>query len=180
MQHKTKRKFFARVSFFAGIVLLLLGSIFLLFSFAPVTHLQIIGSFFVMIIGGLCILLAIKLKRQSLYLFFAAFFLLLGLFFLFKVLGVITLTLKQSWPLISVFAGAALLPAGIIRYGSIKRIYLIPSIALAGLGAFLMPFSLKLTNFSFREFMISWCPVIIIMAGVILLLLSLNGNKERT
>ncbi|MDR1363685.1 MAG: hypothetical protein LBJ35_06515 [Spirochaetaceae bacterium] len=179
MQHKTKRRFFARVSFCAGVILLLLGSAFLLLSFASITHLQIIGSFFVMIIGGFCLLLAIKLKRQSLYLFFAAFFILIGLFLLFKVTGIIPLTLKQSWPLLSVFTGVALLPAGRYRYGGIRRIYLTPSIALIMLGSFLMLFSLKLTNFSFREFMLNWCPVIVVMAGVILILLSISSNRDR-
>jgi hypothetical protein len=179
MQNKMKRKFFARVSFRIGVVLLILGSVFLLSSFASKTHLQIVGSFLLMLIGGFCILLAIKLKRQSVYLFFAAFFILLGLFLLFKVAGIVQLTLKQSWPLLSVFAGVALLPAGKYRYGTIRRIYIIPSIALSALGGFLMIFSLKLTNFSFREFVLNWCPAIIIMAGVILILLSFSANKER-
>jgi hypothetical protein len=179
MQNKMKRRFFARVSFCVGVFLLLLGSAVLLSSFASITHLQMIGSFFLMIIGGFCILLAIKLKRQSLYLFFAAFFILLGLFLLFKVTGVIKLTLKQSWPLLSIFAGVALIPAGRFRYGTIRGIYLIPSIALSVLGGFLMIFSLKLTDFSFREFMLNWCPAIIIMSGVILILLSLSGGRER-
>ncbi|MDR2659293.1 MAG: hypothetical protein LBC27_04810 [Spirochaetaceae bacterium] len=158
---------------------LILGIAFLLLNFTPVSHLQIIGSFFLMITGVFCIFFAIKLKRQSLYLFFAAFFILLGLFLMFQVTGIIDLTIKRSWPLLSVFVGLALLPAGRYRYGAIRRIYLIPSICFVVLGGFLMIFSLKLTNFSFREFMVNWCPVIIVMAGVILILLSLSGNKDN-
>ncbi|MDR2802992.1 MAG: hypothetical protein LBB22_01720 [Treponema sp.] len=179
MQHKTKRKFFARVSFFIGVILLLAGSASPLFSFAAINRFQIIVSFMVMIIGVLFIFLAIKLKQRSLYLFFAAFFILVGIFLMFKVTGLSNLTLKQSWPLLSVFAGLSLLPAGWYRYGTIRQIYLFPSIALVVLGGFLMLFSLKLTNFSFRQFILSWCPAIIIIAGVMLILLSFSNNRER-
>jgi hypothetical protein len=179
MQNAAKRKFFAPIVFCVGVILSLLSSAILLFSFASITQLQIIGSFLCLIIGGSCIFLAIKLKRRSLYLFFAAFLILLGLFLLLHVTGIAKLTMMQSWPLISVFAGLALLPAGSHRYGAVRRIYLIPSIALIVLGGFLMLFSLKITDFSFKQFILNWYPVIILMAGVMLIILSFSGNRER-
>ena len=155
------------------------GSAFLLFNFALITGLQVVGSFLLFIIGGLCVFFAAKLQRKQLYLFFAAFFTLLGLFLLFKVSGVITLTLKQSWPLLSVFAGIALLFAGSHNYEGVRRIYLIPSVALIVLGCFLLLFSLKITSFSFKQFVLDWCPVIIIMSGIMLILFSISSNKEN-
>ncbi|MDR2343685.1 MAG: hypothetical protein LBD86_04050 [Spirochaetaceae bacterium] len=165
--------------FYVGIALSLSGSTFLMLSFASITGMQIIGSFLLLIIGGFCVFFAIKLRRRSLYLFFAAFLTLLGLFLLFKVSGVLKLTLKQSWPLLSVFSGIALLLAGSHRYGSIRRIYLIPSVALMVLGGFLLLFSLKITSFSFRQFVLDWCPVVFVMSGIMLILFSISGNKER-
>ncbi|MDR2795309.1 MAG: hypothetical protein LBB47_01195 [Spirochaetaceae bacterium] len=165
--------------FYVGIVLSLFGSAFLLFSFASITSLQIIGSFLLIIIGGLCVFFAIKLRRRSLYLFFAAFFTLLGLFLLFKVSGVINLNLRQSWPLLSVFTGIALLLAGANRSESIRRIYLIPSVALIILGCFLLLFSLKITSFSFKQFVLDWCPVILVMSGIMLILFYISGSKDR-
>jgi hypothetical protein len=180
MQHRIiKRKKIARIIFYVGIVLSLFGSVFLLFNYASITGLQVIGSFILLIIGGLCVFFAVKLRKKSLYLFFAAFFVLLGLFLLFKVCGVITLSLKQSWPLLSVFAGAALLLAGGHTYEGVRRIYLIPAIALIILGGFLLLFSLKITSFSFKQFVLDWCPVIVIMSGIMLILFSVSGNKEH-
>jgi hypothetical protein len=179
MQHGIKRKNIARIMFYVGIVLSLFGSAFLLFSFASITSLQIIGSFLLIIIGGLCVFFAIKLRRRSLYLFFAAFFTLLGLFLLFKVSGVINLNLRQSWPLLSVFTGIALLLAGANRSESIRRIYLIPSVALIILGCFLLLFSLKITSFSFKQFVLDWCPVILVMSGIMLILFYISGSKDR-
>jgi hypothetical protein len=179
MQNAAKRKFLAYIVFCVGLVLSLLSSALLLFSFASITQLQTIGSFLFLIIGGLFIFLAKKIKRRPLYLFFATFFILLGLFLLLHVTGIVILTLKQSWPLLSVFAGLALLPAGSYRYGTIRRIYLIPSVALIILGGFLLLFSLKVTHFSFKQFILNWYPVIILMAGIMLILLSLSSNNRE-
>ena len=178
MQHEIKRKKIARIMFYAGIVLSLFGSVFLLFNHVSITDIQVVVSFLLLIIGGLCVFFAVKLRRQSLYLFFAAFFTLVGLFLLFKVFGVITLSLKQSWPLLSVFTGIALLLAGIHRYDRVTRIYLIPSIALITLGCFLLLFSLKITSFSFRQFVLDWCPVIVVMSGIMLILFSISAGKD--
>ncbi|MDR2445400.1 MAG: hypothetical protein LBD44_05645 [Spirochaetaceae bacterium] len=177
MQHGIKRKKIARIMFYIGIVLSLFGSVFLLFNYTSITGLQAIGSFFLLIIGGLCVFFAVKLRRKSLYLFFAAFFTLVGLFLLFKVCGVIPLSLKQSWPLLSVFTGIALLLADIHQYDKIYRIYLIPSIALIVLGCFLLLFSLKIASFSFRQFVLDWCPVIVVVSGVMLILFSISSSK---
>ena len=178
MQHEIKRKKIARIMFYVGIVLSLVGSVFLLFNYVSITNPQVAGSFIILIIGGLCVFFAVKLRRKSLYLFFAAFFTLVGLFLLFKVWGVITLTLKQSWPLLSVFTGIALLLAGNHRYNKVHRIYLIPSIALIILGCFLLLFSLKITSFSFRQFVLDWCPVIVVMSGIMLILFSISNSKD--
>jgi hypothetical protein len=177
---ETRKKKFARIIFCIGVVLSLLGGVFILLNFASLSRRQIAGSFLLLIIGGLCVFFAIKLKRRPLYLFFAALFILVILFLLFRITGVIKLTLKQSWPILSVFSGLALLPAGRRRYGDIRRIYLVPSIAMVALGGFLMLFSLRITSFSFKQFALEWGPVIIVISGIMLLLLLLGGGRERT
>jgi hypothetical protein len=178
-RYEARKKIFARIIFCAGVILSLSGVVFILLNFASITRWQITGSFIFLIIGGLCVFFAIKLKRKPLYLFFAALFILIILFLLFKITGVIKLTLKQSWPMLSVFSGLALLPAGRRRYGDIRRIYLVPSIAMVALGGFLMLFSLRITSFSFKQFALEWGPVVIIISGIMLLLLLLGGGRER-
>jgi hypothetical protein len=173
------KKIFARLIFSIGLILTLFVCIFLISNYATITHLQIAASFLLMIIGGFCAILAIKLKKRSFFLFFAAFLILTGLFLFFKALGFITLTKIQSLPILTIFAGLALLPAGWHRYGELKGAYLVPSAAFIVLGGFLMFFSLDITGFSFRQFMLDWWPVIILMAGIMLVLLSLSGKKER-
>jgi hypothetical protein len=166
--------------FCIGIVFSLLGSVLTLINLAEGARQRVISAFLLLIIGGFCVFLALKLRRRPLYLFFAAFFTFVILFLLLKATGISSLTLKQSWPLLSVFAGLALLPAGRRRYGAVRRIYLFPAIALVVLGGFLMLFSLRITNFSFKQFVLGWGPVIIVVSGIMLILLSSIGGKERS
>ncbi|MDR3356537.1 MAG: hypothetical protein LBO04_05035 [Spirochaetaceae bacterium] len=179
MQHGIRRKKIARTMFYAGIVLSLSASLFLAFYFSSSTGLQLIISLLVFIIGSLCVFFAVKLRPCSLYIFFAAFLTLLGVFLLFRASGVITAGLKQSWPVLSVFSGVALLLSGSRRYDGIDSSHLIPSVALIVLGLFLLIFSLKITSFSFKQFVLDWCPVIVIMSGIMLVLFFVSGNKER-
>jgi len=153
--------------------------VFLISTYATLPRLQIFGAVLVIIIGACCAVLAIKMNKRSFYLFVAAFFILTGLFLFFKILGLITLTMIQSLPLFSVFAGLALLPAGWHRYNEFKAAYLVPSAAFIVLGGFLLLFSLKVTHFSFRQFMLEWWPLLMLMAGIMLILLSLSGKKPR-
>jgi hypothetical protein len=181
---EAKRKLVARLVFCIGVVFSLLGLALSLFNFASVMRQHIVASFAFLIIGGFCVFVAVKLRRRSLYLFFAVFFTLVILFLLLKVTGISGLTLMQSWPLLSVFAGLALIPAGMAagdgkRYGPVRRIYLIPAVALVVLGGFLMLFSLRITDFSFKQFILEWGPVIIAISGAMLILLSFSSNRER-
>jgi hypothetical protein len=58
-----------------------------------------------------------------------------------------------------------------------KLNYFVPSIAFIGLGAALMVFSLELVPFSLVQFVGTWWPLLILLAGLILMLVSL-GTKN--
>jgi hypothetical protein len=113
------------------------------------------------------------------YLFFASFFILMGLFLFLSALKIIPITLAQGWPLLSVFAGLALLPTGWRHYRAIRYRYLIPSLAFVGLGCVLLVFSFKVVSFSFKLFIINWWPLLIVLTGIILVLLSLSSRSRN-
>jgi hypothetical protein len=174
----TTRKVTARLAFIAGLLLMFLGSAFLLGTLQGTTRFSILRAFFFVIIGALCAFLAIKLNKRSLYLFFSAFFLLVGFFLFLSALRIFPFTFSQSWPLLSVFAGIALVPAGWHRFGSLRSRYIVPSVVFVLLGSFLMMFSFRVIPFSFKHFMISWWPLMVVLMGLILVLLSL-GTKNN-
>jgi hypothetical protein len=141
----------------------------------------VLAAFLFIVIGSVFAVLAIKFNKRSLYLFFAAFFLLVGFFLFLSSLNIVPIVFREWWPLISVFAGLSLIPAGWHRYGAIKVRYVVPAIGFIVLGAALLIFSLHIVRFSFKQFMLNWWPLIIVLAGFTLVLISLStgGSQVR-
>jgi hypothetical protein len=171
------RRTAARIVFIIGFFLMFLGSAFLLSPLAKKSSPAVLVSFFFVVLGVGCAVLAIKLNKRSLYLFFAAFFLQIGLFLFLSALSIIPFSFSQAWPLLSVFSGVALFPAGWRRYGSFRSRYVVPSAAFVILGSGLMVFSLDLVSFSFAQFMKNWWPLLLVLAGLTLVLISLGTNS---
>jgi hypothetical protein len=180
MHYNLHRRITARLIFNIGLMLMLLGSAFLLGTLADISRVSVLWAFFFVILGAGCAILAIKFNKRSLYLFFAAFFLLVGFFLFFLSLRIIPLSFSEVWPFLSVFAGIALVPAGWRHYESLRSRYVIPSVAFIILGCFLLVFSLDIVSFSFAQFIKNWWPLIVALTGLILILLSLSTqNKSR-
>lgn len=172
------RRVSASIVFIAGIFFMLLGITFLLGTMTGISRLSVFWSFLFVIIGALCAVFSIKLNKRPVYLFFASFFILMGSFLFLSALNIIPFTFAQGWPLLSVFAGLALLPAGWRHYRKIRYRYLIPSLAFVGMGCVLLIFSFKVAPFSFRRFIISWWPLILVVAGIVLVLLSISSGGK--
>ncbi|MDR3170990.1 MAG: hypothetical protein LBU17_05090 [Treponema sp.] len=154
-----------------------LGSAFLLGHLVGISRISILLAFFFVILGSGFAVLAIKLNKRSLYLFFAAFFILVGFFLFLSALSIFPVTFAQDWPLLSVFSGLALFPAGWHRYGALRSHYVVPSLAFVILGSVLLIFSFKVIPFSFAQFILNWWPIIVVLAGLILVLISLGTKK---
>jgi hypothetical protein len=172
------RRTIARIIFFVGLVLMFIGSGFLLGSLAGISRISVVGSFLFVILGSICTVMAIQLSKRGVYLFFAAFFLLVGFFLFLLALRIFPLRLSESWPLLSVFAGFSLFPAGWRRFGAFRTGYVVPSIAFVILGSALLVFSFDLVAFSFRQFMLDWWPLLVVLAGLVLVLVSLCSKSS--
>jgi len=175
------RRIAARMVFIIGLFLASLGIAFLLGTMTDISRLSVLLSFLFVIIGALCAALANKQNKRTVYIFFACFLILVGLFLFFSSLGIVPVALARYWPLLSVFAGLALLPAGWGHYRAFRYNYLIPALAFVILGCVLLVFSLKMVSFSFKVFIINWWPLLLVLAGILLVLLSLgsgHGNRD--
>jgi hypothetical protein len=144
-----------------------------------ISTISVLGSLLFVIIGVIFTVLSIKFNRRMVYFFFAVFPILIGIFLFLSTLKIIPVTLAQGWPLLSVFAGIALFPAGWHHYRGIRYRFLIPSLAFVALGCVLLIFSFKIVSFSFKRFIINWWPLLILLAGLILVLLSFNPPNSR-
>jgi hypothetical protein len=172
------RRVTARIVFIIGLFLMLLGSCFLLGSLAEASQLSVLTAFFFVIAGCLCAVFAIKLNKRVIYLFFAAFFMLVGFFLFLTALGIIPVTITKAWPLISVFSGLALIPSGWRYYGTFRSRYMVPSVAFVILGCVLLVFSFDVVPFSFSQFILHWWPFLVALAGILLVLLSLGARNN--
>jgi hypothetical protein len=173
-----RRRSVARLIFIMGLLLMFLGSAFLLGNVAGTSRISVLAAFFFVILGSGCAVLAIKLNKRSLYLFFATFFMLVGFFLFLSALKIIPVAFAKAWPLISVFSGLALFPAGWHKYGALRSRYGVPSIAFVILGSVLLIFSFNLVPFSFSQFMLRWWPLLVVLTGLMLVLISL-GTKHN-
>jgi hypothetical protein len=171
------RRIIARLVFIIGLFLMFLGSAFLLGTLAGTSRMSVLVAFLFIIIGSGCAVLAIKLNKRSIYLFFAAFFMLVGFFLFLSALRIIPVAFSKAWPFLSVFSGLALFPAGWHRYGSFRSRYVVPSLAFVILGSILLVFSFDMVPFSFSQFVIDWWPLLVVPGGLILVLVSL-GTKS--
>lgn len=173
------RRIAARFVFIFGLCLASAGIAFLLGTMSGISHLAVIWSFLFVIIGVLCAALAMKQHNQIINIFLGTFFILIGLVLLLNALHLTPFTLSRGWPLLSVFAGLALLPAGWRHYHSFRANYIIPSAVFVILGCILLIFSFKIVSFSFKEFIINWWPLLLALTGILLVLLSLGSGQNR-
>ncbi|GMO53230.1 MAG: hypothetical protein Ta2G_11110 [Termitinemataceae bacterium] len=176
-----RKKHYSRSLLLIGITLTLAGGLFLLSSFAVNINLPIIVSILLIIIGGLLVVLTIKLKKSSAYLFLAIFQVVCGVYLLILFTGIFapSFTFAASWPLISILVGLSLFPAGLRHYKAIKFFYALPAFAFVLLGGVLLLFSTHIVQMSFRQFMLHWWPLIIILSGILLIVLAFSNGRQK-
>jgi hypothetical protein len=178
MLGELQRKVAVKGVLFGGLVIILLWCAFLLGAVMGISRFLVLWAFFFILLGSVFAIVAVKLHKRSLYLFFATFFILVGFFLLLSTFQIVPVTFQKWWPLISVFTGLALLPSGWHRYGAIRSRYVVPSIAFVSLGIILLVFSLDMVAFSFKQFILNWWPLLIALAGLILVLISLGTRSK--
>ena len=179
MKSKYSRRIAAWAVFIIGLFLMLLGVGLLLRFVAGLSGFSVFLPLLFMVVGSVFAMLAIKLSKRPVYDFVVSFILLTGFFVFLSALGIIPRdVLIQSWPLVSVFSGFALIPAGWRRYGTFNSKFVVPSIVFIILGSALLVFSFGIVNFSFKQFMLDWWPLFIVLVGIGLLLVSHGTGKK--
>ena len=179
MKSGYSRRIAAWAVFIIGSFLMIFGVILLIRHTVGVTRISIFPAFLFLIIGSIFAFVATRLSKRTSYIFIASFLLLVGFYVFFAALGIIpTLVLIQSWPLISFFSGLALIPTGWYYYGAFNSKYIVPACVFVILGAVLLVFSFDLVDFSFKQFILNWWPLFIILIGIIMVLVSLGSRNS--
>jgi hypothetical protein len=174
MRFLKTRKSAVRLVFIIGFLSMLLGAAFLIGSLMEISQAMVLVSFLLVLLGICCAVFTLSFNRRSSYLFYAALFFQAGLFLFLDALHIIPIDFYRTWPLLSVFVGIAFLPAGWHRYGKFKANYIVISAAFIALGSVLLVFSLNLVDFSLAQFIRNWWPLLLLLAGLTLVLISLG------
>jgi hypothetical protein len=174
MRFLKTRKSAARFVFIIGFLSMLLGAAFLIGSLMEISRTMVLVSFLLVLLGICCAVFSLSFNRRSSYMFYAALFFQAGLFLFLDAVHIIPINLFRTWPLLSIFAGIAFLPAGWRRYGALKANYIVISAAFIALGSVLLVFSLELVDFSLAQFIRNWWPLLLLLAGLPLVLIALG------
>ena len=142
------------------------------------------GSPFVTMLASLCVVLgislalvAVRLHRRSRYLFLASFMIQSGAFLLLVFSGLLVFPFSRLWPLLALFAGLSLIPAGWHRYGAFKSRFVVPASGFVILSVGFLLFSFEILPFSFKSFILAWWPLLLILAGILLMLISFSARS---
>ncbi|MHC6204489.1 LiaI-LiaF-like domain-containing protein [Breznakiellaceae bacterium SP9] len=180
MSYYFSRKFTARMLFIFGLLLMLAGSTFLLGTIPGTSRIAVLISFISVVAGVSCAVFAIRLNMRSLYLFFAGFFLMVGFFLFLSALNVFPMPFTQAWPLLSIFSGMALLPAGLHKHSAFRSRFVVPSIGFVVLGSILFVFSLRVVSVPLKQFVKEWWPLLGVASGIVLVLISLAARNTSS
>jgi hypothetical protein len=146
------------------------------------------GSRFAAVLASLClssgVLLAIvsfKLReKQARFIFLSSFLILTGALLLCIASGLIPYSIFRLWPLLSVFSGLSLFPAGFHRYSGPRARFVVPALVFILLGIGFLLFSFRWVPFSFSRFILTWWPLLLVLAGALLMLVSLSARSSGT
>lgn len=134
---------------------------------------------FLMIVG-LSVVLLTPSTKSSYQLFIGLGFIFIGGFSFLLMRSIIERTLLQLWPVIGIGNGVILFIAGFYKYRKISFGFVIPSIAMIVLSAWFLLFSLKIVSISFKEFVIVFGPLLLVMLCVLLFVVYIFKRNTKS
>ncbi|MBN1797159.1 MAG: hypothetical protein JW822_01190 [Spirochaetales bacterium] len=155
-----------------GILLFIVGGVLLLQSLGIISF----GDSWPLpfLVGGLVLLYLVYFKGLSAQYILPGMILTLGgLFFFLQNTPLIPVPLKslaKIWPAFMVITGFSLIPYAFKKRARTRTGIIISAIAMILLSILFFPFSLELTEIKFKDFVLRWWPIIIVIIGLGLIL----------
>lgn len=178
-QKKTRSIQFPLKMLIAGISLIIIGGLLLLWNLGYLPFLGLLWPLPFMIVGIFLLYQVFGKKKGDWYIFPGMIFLLGGLFFLLLNTIIQRSSLIMIWPVFMTITGLSLIPYALKRRRRHRIDLLISSIFIVLLSLMFLPFSLKRTSITFFQFVLKWWPLLLIIAGLSLII-SLIIRKKPT
>lgn len=161
-----------------GMILIIAG--FLLFTvsdWGAAGRLKALWPALCICVGAIFLFAVMTLTRNPYHLFFGMTLSLTGIFFTLVNNKIIPHGISEWWPLIIVFAAAALFASGCYQKRRLTVSYVFPAAMLALLGLLFLLFSFHVIHASFRAFVAVFGPFALIACGIFMVILFLLQQK---
>jgi len=177
MKDKTQR--FPHKVLILGIVFILLGALLLLWKLNLLPSLGALWPVAFILIGLYFLYRVFLQNRSRRFILPGMIFSLGGIFFLLKNTVIPSMSLTHIWPVFMLITGFSILPYGFSKKKTTRIAIIIPACAIIGMSIIFFPFSLRLIDASFTEFVLTWWPTLLLLSGVILILSYVIGRRKR-
>ena len=154
----------------AGIGLLVLGGVLLLWRLDHLPALEALWPLPLIVIGLVLLSLVFIWGYTRMYVPPGMLLLLGGIFFLLHNTVIPNVKLEEIWPAFMLIGGISILPFAYKKSRSARLAITIPSAAIIGLAVIFFPFSLGLIEKDFTDFVLLWWPTILLLLGMLLII----------
>ena len=161
-----------------GIVFILVGILLLLWRLNLLPSLGALWPV-VFILIGLYFLYRVFLQNRSRrFILPGMTFTLGGIFFLLKNTVIPSMSLTHIWPVFMLITGLSILPYGFSKKRTTRVAIIIPACAIIGMSIIFFLFSLRLIDTSFKDFVLTWWPTLLLLSGAMLILSYMMRRKR--
>jgi hypothetical protein len=170
MENRNPR--FPNKNLILGIILILFGSILLLWQLGFLPSLGKLWPLPILLLGLFFLYRVFLAGKSPKYLIPGMLLSLIAAFFILINTVITESKLEQIWPAFMLITGLSILPYGLYKKSRKARLtIIIPVIAIIVLSIVFFMFSLDLINENFVDFALKWWPSIIVLSGLIMIVL---------
>jgi hypothetical protein len=177
---KRTRAFSPHAFLLFGAGVFVAGAILLLWTLGVLTPLDRLWPLPVLVAGMIFLYLAYVRGRSDRYIIPGMIMTLGGLFFLLLLTVLEEKSLARYWPAFVLITGLSLIPYGYRRRAASRTAIIIPALFISALSLVFFPFSLGKTGITFREFVVAWWPLVLIVLGLALIVSYFSGRKPNS
>ncbi|MDA8425248.1 MAG: hypothetical protein M0Z80_03845 [Treponema sp.] len=175
---KRRRSRSEDILFISALAAVLAGVGLLLYTTAAVPVGDRLWPVLVMAVGGTLGYFALVRGASDYFFFGGILFVLTGM--LSIVSHLVGWTLREAWPLVMVASGATGLLTGLRRWKRLRPGFMTTSLCFLFLGIVFSLFSFKFIDISFRHFVVTWWPSLLIAGGLALFAAYGYGRRSTT
>jgi hypothetical protein len=125
----------------------------------------------VLVFCALVIYRALSRRMKSWVIFLSLYGFFASILFLLAFGKIISLSIREFWPILTLFCGVCLIATGYYGKKRLTFSYLVPAILLTILGVLFLLFSTDVIQVTFSSFVAKWLPVGLISTGIVLMVL---------